>query len=189
VKASQLAARSISVAGALALLAAAGSQIFDSMWLGLIPAASLLALGMIAMSLRATDVPIARAVMVFTGASAGFLASLAVFGLIIQGHRFEPPWLAGAISTTGWAFVIALTIFGLDSARRRTLPRGVSILIAAAIPMGLAADRALEFLPGEFFLAHIVPNVAIAVFGIALVRAGFKMGRVSTARRSPFPQG
>lgn len=158
-------------AGVLVILALAGHRLFDTLWMALIPAAFSLSGGMIRWARSAAGSE--RLATLIVVSATGVLALLALAGLFAQRMlRIEPEWLTQSVSVAGWAFVGGWVLFGFDSARRRASGRGMSLVMATAIPIGLGLDQLLARLPGEFFLASAGLYLGAGLFALGLIHLG-----------------
>ncbi len=171
----QATARLVIAAGHLVLLALLGSWLVDWLWLALLPAVVLLALG-------AARTENGRGRRLLTVRVAGLalasvslaLAGLAIVGLVLQySAKMEPRWLTAAVTWTGWLFLTGVAAYGLAAAATRSLPRLLSLLLASSLPLGFGLDQAMSRIPG-FFLHGAGFNLGAGLFALSLVWIGGK---------------
>ena len=165
-------------AGGLVAVALVGPAAWDGLWLALAPAAALVILA--ARELHAAWRPrdgrlgAVGAFVLATGA--GALLALMIIGTAATASRgVEPPWLAVADQSAGFAFLVGAGLFGLAMLRARTAPRWAAVLFGVSLPLGLGMDAATNLFPfGEqFFFAGSGFYVGLGLFALSLIRLGF----------------
>lgn len=168
--------RTIVGAGVLVLVAVIGSRAVDALWIGLLAAAVLLALGL-------TDSSVGRGRPVVRGwawalsAVSAALIVLAVGGLLLQRSvAMEPKWLTATLALAGWSFVISVVGFGASAFATRAVARPAALLLVVALPVGLALDRVVAGLPGGF-VRDSGWMIGLTLFGVALIATGRSLRR------------
>ena len=74
-------------------------------------------------------------------AGAGSLMALMIIGAATTASQgVEPPWLAIADQSAGFAFLVGAGLFGLAMLRARTAPRWAAVLFGVSLPLGLGMD-------------------------------------------------
>lgn len=161
-------------AGVLVMVAAVGNLISDWFWWALMPAAGLLAVGLLRAlpllspwRLRVAGLALAAtALVMLLGAIAG-LVTVSRMGV-------EPDWIGWLTTWTSTALITAAATLGLAIMRQRRRSRLTGVLLAIALPLGLGIDGGLDmiFPPGlpDVFLLGTGVYVGLVLFGIALIR-------------------
>ncbi len=167
------AARLFALAGVLVLVALLGSWLADWLWLALLPAAVLLAVGVAeAGHWRLRGLLAVRVAGLVLASASVALAGLAIVGLLLQySLRMEPGWLTAAVTWMGWLFLIGAASYGLAAAATRFLPSLPSLLLALSLPLGFGLDQAMARIPG-FFLHGTGFYLGGGLFASSLVWLG-----------------
>jgi hypothetical protein len=148
-----------------------GSWLFDWLWLALLPAAVLFALGVSKVGHWRGRLEVRVAGLAVAAFSLA-LAGLAIVGLVLQySVRMEPPWLTAAVTWTGSLFLVGVAAYGLAAAATRSLPRVPSLLLASSLLLGFGLDQAMARIPG-FFLHGAGLNLGAGLFALSLVWIG-----------------
>jgi hypothetical protein len=178
------------LAGGLVVLAVAAPLVTDALWLTLLPAAALLVLAARelhrAQSGRDGRLGEIGSTVVAAGA-VGLVVAAVVRSVVLARIGFEPAWVTGSAQLAAAVLVSGLVAFGIASMRSRTVPRWAAAVLAFALPLGYATDRAIERLTlalthgltSDVFLEGAGFSIGMALFGVALVVLGRTVARSS----------
>lgn len=159
-------------------VALVGPTLWDGLWLALAPATALLILAAreLHAAWRPRDGRLGAVGSFVLAAGAGSLLALMIIGAATTASQgVEPPWLAVADQSAGFAFLVGPGLFGLAMLRARTAPRWAAVLFGVSLPLGLGMDAATNLFPfGEqFFFAGSGFYVGLGLFALSLIRLGF----------------
>lgn len=175
-KVQKRACRAIVASGTLVLVALVGSRFVNWLWLALLPATVLFALG--TPRLRHGQNPAAVRIAALLASSISLvLVALALAGMLLQRSLgMEPAWLTRSVTGSSWLFVLGVAAYGLVGAVTRSLPRGAAVILALSLPLGFGLDAAMTLAPG-FFLHGAGYYLGVGLFALSLVRIGVGAGR------------